>query len=190
MALNDFVEFMNEDLEGQSSSMVSFLSKRARLMIGFTIDQLGEYLKILKNSRVEDKVNVQRFLDDISDNLEYFKQEEAAIRENHFNYREESERVDGQLINKEMFSPSDLSQIHAVTSNDKQILKVFLSKDLHVELRDGQEIVISKYQKTPSRSTKRVSATPPRNQGVVPEHQRLGARNDTSSKKKPRGRPS
>lgn len=119
MALNDFVEFMNEDLEGRAGSMVSFLSKRARLMIGFTIDQLGEYLKILKNPNVEGKLDVPRFLDDISDNLEYFKQEEAAIRENHFNYSSESERIDAQLANKEMFTPSDLSEIHAVCLIDR-----------------------------------------------------------------------
>lgn len=119
MALADFVEFMNEDLEGRSSSMVSFLSKRARLMIGLTIDQLGEYLKILRNPDVEDLVDTQRFLDDISDNLEYFRQEEAAIRETHFNYREESARIDAQMTSKEIFHPSDISQLHAVNRFDR-----------------------------------------------------------------------
>lgn len=114
MALQEFIDFMKEDLEGNSSSMVSFLSKRARLMIGFSIDLLGQYLKVLKQPNVEDSVDVQKFLDDISDNLEYFKQEEIAIREDHFNYNSESEKVDSQLINKEMFTPSDLGQIHAV----------------------------------------------------------------------------
>ena len=119
MALNNFVEFMNEDLEGKSSSMVSFLSKRARLMIGFVIDQLGEYLKILRSSNVEEKVDVQRFLDDISDNLEYFKQEECAIRESHFNYTEESSKLDAQMVNKDIFNPADLTQLHAVIVRDR-----------------------------------------------------------------------
>lgn len=114
MAMNDFIDFMREDLQGKSSPMVSFLSKRARLMIGFSIELLGQYLKILKQPDSQSNVDVQKFLDDISDNLEYFKNEEVAIREYHFNYNKAAEKIDSQLINKDMFTPADLSQIHAV----------------------------------------------------------------------------
>ena len=114
MALNDFLDFMKKDLDGKSSSMVSFLSKRARLMINFSVELLGQYLKILKDSTVENNVEVQKFLDDISDNLEYFKQQEIAIREEHFNYFEENDKLQSPLYSKEMFTPEDLSQVHAV----------------------------------------------------------------------------
>lgn len=77
MAANQFLQFMKNDVEGKSgSSMVSFLSKRARLMISFSIELLGQYLKILKRPGVEENVDVNRFLDDISNNLEDFKQTE------------------------------------------------------------------------------------------------------------------
>lgn len=114
MALNEFVDFMRTDLDGRSSSMVSFLSKRARLMINFSMDLLGQYLKVLKDPKVESRVDVQKFLDDISDNLEYFKQEEISIREDHFNYFDESEKLNAVPYSKELFTPDDLSQIHAV----------------------------------------------------------------------------
>ena len=105
---------MRTDIDGKSSSMVSFLSKRARLMITFSIELLGQYLKILKDPNVESRVEVQKFLDDISDNLEYFQQEEIAIREEHFNYFAESEKLTTPLYSKDMFSPDDLGQVHAV----------------------------------------------------------------------------
>lgn len=119
MAMNEFIDFMRDDIDGRSSSMVSFLSKRARLMIGFSIDLLGQYMKVLKNPSIEDNVDVQKFIDDISDNLEYFKQEEVAIREDHFNYNEESDKIDASLMNKDMFTPADLGQIHAVSYSDR-----------------------------------------------------------------------
>ena len=49
---------MKSDLDGKSTSMVSFLSKRARLMITFSIELLGQYLKILKRPGVEENVDV------------------------------------------------------------------------------------------------------------------------------------
>lgn len=118
MALNEFVEFMNNDIQGRSTSMVSFLSKRARLMINFSMELLGQYLKVLRDPDIEAGVNVQKFLDDISDNLEYFKQEEVAIREQHFNYAEEADRL-GAPYSKELFTPSDLGQVHAVVYDDR-----------------------------------------------------------------------
>jgi hypothetical protein len=119
MALNEFLDFMRDDIEGKSSPMVSFLSKRAKLMINFSIELLSQYLKVLRDSSLESRVDVQKFLEDISDNLEYFKQEEVAIREEHFNYFEESEKLKSVPYTKEMFSPEDLSQLHAVNSSDR-----------------------------------------------------------------------
>lgn len=119
MALNEFLDFMRADLEGNSSAMVSFLSKRARLMINFSMELLGQYLKVLKDPSLERGVDVQKFLDDISDNLEYFKQEEISIREEHFNYFDESEKLKSIPYSKELFSPDDLSQIHAVGLHDR-----------------------------------------------------------------------
>lgn len=98
--------------------MVSFLSKRARLMINFSMELLGQYLKVLRDPDIEAGVDVQKFLDDISDNLEYFKQEEVAIREQHFNYAEEADRL-GTPYSKELFTPADLGQVHAVVSVDR-----------------------------------------------------------------------
>ena len=114
MAFNQFVQFMKSDLEGKSSSMCSFLSKRAKLMIAFSIELLGEYLKILKRPGVEEQVDVNAFLDDIALNLEEFKDKERQIRERHFNYFEESQIIDSQLMKSEIFAPTDVSQIHAV----------------------------------------------------------------------------
>jgi hypothetical protein len=114
MAFNQFVQFMKNDMEGRSTSMVSFLSKRARLMISFSVELLGEYLKILRSPGVEENVDVNQFLDDIANNLEEFKQKERAIRQVHFNYNEESEIIDSQMVNNEIFSPSDISQLHSV----------------------------------------------------------------------------
>lgn len=119
MALNQFVQFMKNDIEGKSTSMVSFLSKRARLMISFSVELLGEYLKILRRPSLEEKVDVNQFLDDISNNLEEFKQKERSIRQNHFNYSEESEIIDSQMANNEIFSPTDISQLHAVFLLDR-----------------------------------------------------------------------
>lgn len=119
MALNEFLDFMKTDMEGKSTSMVSFLSKRARLMINFSIELLGQYLKVLKDPSLESRVDVTKFLEDISDNLEYFKQEEIAIREEHFNYMEESEKLASAPYNKETFTPEDLSQVHAVNISDR-----------------------------------------------------------------------
>lgn len=59
-------------------------------------------------------MDVNQFLDDIANNLEEFKQKERAIKERHFNYSEESEIIDSQLVNNDIFSPTDTSQIHAV----------------------------------------------------------------------------
>ncbi len=115
MAANQFLQFMKNDLDGKSSSMVSFLSKRAKLMITFSIELLGQYLKILKRPGVEENVDVNQFLDDIANNLEEFKQNERAIKEKHFNYAEESEIIDSQLVNNDIFTPTDISQIHAVS---------------------------------------------------------------------------
>ena len=111
---SQFLQFMNNSLDGRSSSMVSFLSKRARLMISFSIELLGEYLKILNRPGIEDSVDVNEFLDDISANLENFKLREKEIREKHFRYSEESQIIDSQMVNSEMFSPDDISQLHAV----------------------------------------------------------------------------
>jgi hypothetical protein len=109
-----FLQFMNNSLDGRASSMVSFLSKRARLMISFSIELLGEYLKILNRPGIEDSIDVNEFLDDISANLENFKLKEREIKEKHFNYSEESEIIDSQMVHSEMFSPDDISQLHAV----------------------------------------------------------------------------
>ncbi len=119
MAINEFIDFMRDDLEGKSSPMVSFLSKRARLMINFSIELLSQYLKVLRDPSLESRVDVHKFLEDISDNLEYFKQEEVAIREEHFNYFEESEKLKSLPYTKEMFSPDDLCQVHAVVLLDR-----------------------------------------------------------------------
>lgn len=115
MALNQFIEFMENDLDGQSSSMCSFLSKRARLMISFSIDLLGQYLKILRRPGVEENVDVNAFLDDISNNLEEFKQTERRIRDIHFNYQAETELIDTQMAQSDIFNPRELSQIHSVS---------------------------------------------------------------------------
>ena len=50
--MQQFVQFMKQDVTdaSKSTSMISFLSKRARLMISFSIELLGQYLKIIKNS--------------------------------------------------------------------------------------------------------------------------------------------
>lgn len=119
MALNEFLDFMRDDLAGKASPMVSFLSKRARLMINFSMELLAQYLKVLRDPSVERGVDVQKFLDDISDNLEYFKQEEIAIREDHFNYFDEAEKLNAAPYSKELFTPDDLSQLHAVAIADR-----------------------------------------------------------------------
>lgn len=111
---SQFLQFMNNSLDGRSSSMVSFLSKRARLMISFSIELLGEYLKILNRPGIEDTIDVNEFLDDISANLENFKLREKEIKEKHFRYSEESQIIDSQMVNSEMFAPDDISQLHAV----------------------------------------------------------------------------
>ena len=152
MAFNQFVQFMKSDLEGKSSSMCSFLSKRAKLMIAFSIELLGEYLKILKRPGVEENVDVNAFLDDIALNLEEFKDKERHIRERHFNYFEESQIIDSQLMKSEIFAPTDISQIHSVRATH-QVLKLFLDKTFQVELsEDGNKIEISKAEQELSRS--------------------------------------
>lgn len=113
-----FLQFMNNSLDGRSSSMVSFLSKRARLMISFSIELLGEYLKILNRPGIEDTIDVNEFLDDISANLENFKLREKEIKEKHFRYSEESQIIDSQMVNSEMFTPDDISQLHSVGNID------------------------------------------------------------------------
>ena len=144
MAMNQFVHFMKNDLEGNSSSMCSFLSKRAKLMIAFSIELLGEYLKVLKRPGVEENVDVNAFLDDIAQNLEDFKDREKQIRERHFNYYEESQIIDSTLMKSEIFAPSEISQIHAV-------LKLFAGdKSLDVNLVErGKKIEITKQTKVP-----------------------------------------
>lgn len=116
MALNQFIQFMKNDLEGSSSTMCNFLCKRAKLMISYSIDLLGDYLKVLREEGAEEGVDINQFLDDISQNLEEFKMNEKSIRERNFLTAEDSVHIDQRLVSNDIFSVSQLSQLHAVGS--------------------------------------------------------------------------
>lgn len=120
------VDFMQRDLESRTSNMVGFLSKRARLMIRYSLDLLGSYLSVLKDPRTERGIDLNSFLEDISASLEEFKEREKNIRRKHFYYDEESEILDPTLAQNPVFNLSDISHLHA-------ILSVF--KPAHIEVK-------------------------------------------------------
>lgn len=144
---------MQRDLGSRTSNMVGFLSKRARLMIRYSLELLGSYLSVLKDPRTEKGIDLNSFLEDISASLEEFKEREKNIRRRHFYYDEESELLDPTLAQNHVFSLSDISQLHA-------ILSVFKPAHIDVNMTSSNSITLNVPGKKPTHSSKLSTGNP------------------------------
>lgn len=164
------VEFMKKDLNSRTSNMIGFLSKRARLMIRYSLELLGNYLSVLKDPRTEKAVDLNSFLEDISASLEEFKERERNIRSKHFHSEEDSEMIDPGLAQNPVFNLSDVSQLHA-------ILSVFKPPNIEVDMLTSSTISLTVAPKAGkslrAQSTNRRSTDLLREAIEVP-HQRIG----------------